>query len=139
MENTQKRAITLDEVIAQTQPLVDITDFNGTGTVTFKLKRMSLFTMVKTGKIPNTLLNSAGSLFGINESDRQKDPLKTANPEDVNRLMDVIETVCEASLVQPSYAEIKEYLTDNQKMEIFYFSQGGITALSQFRQEQGNT
>lgn len=94
-----------------------------------KLRRPSLMNMVKTGKIPNQLLTYANSLFvkgGVNAQDLDA----------LSGIMDIMEIMCEACFVEPTYQEIKDAgieLTDEQMMFIFNYSQNGVRALSKFR------
>lgn len=98
-----------------------------------RLKRPSMLQMVKAGTIPNELLTRANSLFleggkGLNKED-----------DDVmSQVFEVIEAICEEAFVEPTYKQIKESgvkLTDEQLMFIFNYSQGGVSALSSFRDE----
>lgn len=96
-----------------------------------RLARPSLLAMVKEGKIPNSLLTSANEIFqsGIGSYDSEdKDALK--------ELFDVIEIICEASLLEPTLGDIKNAgitLTDEQMMFIFSYAQQGVKALESFR------
>ena len=55
----------------------------------------------------------------------------------------MMEVFAEASLVNPSYSQIKEIglsLTENQLIGILQFAQGGVKALENFRmQSEHNT
>ena len=94
-----------------------------------KLKRPSLLLMVKTGKIPNSLINQATQLFQRGAGSLGKD-------NTISDMYDIMETVCEAALIKPTYKEIKDAglnLTDEQMMAIFSYTQQGVKALEQFR------
>jgi hypothetical protein len=62
--------------------------------------------------------------------------------DDVESLKDLVgmmEVFAEASLVNPTYAQIKEIgltLTENQLIGILQFAQGGVKALENFRMQQ---
>lgn len=102
-----------------------------------KLKRPSMMSLAKQGKIPNQLLNSANSLFekgpqGVIHMDEFDD-------ETMSKLFDIIDIICEASFVEPSYSQIKEAgidLTDEQYMFIFNYTQIGVQALDSFRKDR---
>jgi hypothetical protein len=99
-----------------------------------QLKRVSVFNLASKGKIPNALYTTAISLFeGKGGKKNEED---TTNLEEISKVMDIL---IEEAMVQPTYSEVKEYLTDEQKYAIFNFTQGGINALKSFRPEQGNT
>lgn len=97
-----------------------------------RLRRPSLLAMVKKGKIPNTLLNEATELFSKGTS------TVGSGKNTLEDMMQVVEIICEASLVEPSYQEIRDNdieLTDEQLMAIFSYSQRGVAGLKQFRYE----
>lgn len=96
-----------------------------------KIKRPSMLALVKEGKIPNSLLTSANSIFqnGVGSYDAE-------DKEALKELFDVIDIICEASLVEPTLQEIKDIglsLTDEQMMFLFSYTQNGVKALDSFR------
>ena len=96
-----------------------------------RLKRPSMLVLVKSGKIPNELISQANTLFakGGNAMDVQ-------DTEMMSNLFKIIDSICEASFVEPTYAELKKAgieLTDDQLMFIFNYSQKGVHALKSFR------
>ena len=61
------------------------------------------------------------------------------NISDLKDLVGMMNVIAEASLVRPSYKEIKSLgidLTDNQLMGLLMYSQGGVKALENFRNQQ---
>ena len=79
--------------------------------------------------IPNSLINQATQLF-------QKGAGSLGKDNTISDMYDIMETICDAALVSPSYSEIKEAglnLTDEQMMAIFSYTQQGVKALEQFR------
>lgn len=100
-----------------------------------RLKRPSFLAMVKSGKLPNRLLQSANTLFASGT-------INQANPEAMNDMFDILDTICEACFVDPTYQQIKDAnieLTDDQFMFVFAYSQRGVKALESFRDESKNT
>lgn len=100
-----------------------------------RLRRPSMLALAKSGKIPNTLLNTANDLFMGNSS---KNKLKEDYLKDVFEVLDVI---CNACFMEPTYAQLQEAgveLTDDQYMFIFNYTQTGVKALEPFRGQQGN-
>lgn len=95
-----------------------------------RLTRPSMLMMVKEGRIPNTLLTSANELFqnGVDYDTEDKGAL--------SELFDVIDLICEASLLEPSLQDIKDAglsLTDEQMLFLFSYAQQGVKALDSFR------
>ena len=96
-----------------------------------KLKRPSLLSLLKEGKIPNQLISTANELFGSGKVDTEDD-------ESLSNLFGVLDSICEAAFVEPTYEEIKASgvtLTDEQLMAVFNYTQRGVSALSSFRKE----
>ena len=100
-----------------------------------RLGRPSVLELVKRGAIPNALLTTANKLFVNNSMDVKQESLMS----DVFQVMDAL---CEASFLEPTYAEIKAtglQLTDEQMMFVFYYTQKGVEALKSFRIESKDT
>jgi len=96
-----------------------------------RMRRPSLLAMVKKGKIPNSLLSEATELFSNGTS-------TIGDNNSLEEMMNVVEIICEASLIEPSWKEIQDEgieLTDEQLMAIFSYSQRGIAGVRQFRNE----
>lgn len=98
-----------------------------------RLGRPSMLKMVADGKIENSLLNTATSVFnGTTEGKEDK------NENFLKEMHDVMMKFAGASLKEPTLDDIKEAgieLTDEQLMAIFNYSQRGVSALEPFRQE----
>jgi len=97
-----------------------------------RMRRPSLLSLVRKGKIPNTLLNEATELFNNGTS------TVGVNGNTLEDMMDVIDIICDASLLEPTYKEIQDNgieLTDEQLMAIFAYSQRGVNGLRQFRKQ----
>ena len=98
-----------------------------------RIRRPSMLVLAKSGKIPNTLMATAGELFSKGGSG--------LDPDNINMLgdmYDIMHIICEASLIQPSLNDIEAVgleLSDEQMMAIFNYSQAGVKALESFRQE----
>lgn len=96
-----------------------------------KIRRPSMLALVKSGKIPNPLLATANKLFTDGTVDED-------DPQALSGLFSVLDAICEACFVEPSYSEMKEAgieLTDDQLMFIFNYTQRGVAALDSFRSQ----
>lgn len=92
-----------------------------------RLRRPSLLMLMKNGKIPNTLLAKATQLFDGNTEEIFE------NDNSMSEVFDIMEILCEASFVEPTYKEIKDAgieLTDDQLMFVFNYSQQGVNAIT---------
>lgn len=111
--------------------VVQFPDFADGQPFVARVKRPSILALAKSGQIPNSLLRSANELFAGKGVDTKSED---ALPE----LFSILDVICEACLVEPSYQQIKAAgleLTDEQLMFIFNYTQKGARALSSFRSE----
>ena len=100
-----------------------------------RLKRPSMLALVRAGKIPNALIVTANELFA-------KGSFDTDNDQSMSNLFDVLDAVCEACFVEPTYAQLKDAgitLTDDQLMFVFNYTQRGVSALGNFRSQLTHT
>lgn len=98
-----------------------------------RVRRPSMLVLAKQGKIPNALLTAAGELFTKGGSGLDAD-----NQNMLGDIYDICKIICEASLVQPTMADIESAgieLSDEQLMAIFNYTQTGVRALESFRKE----
>lgn len=94
-----------------------------------RLKRPSMLALAKSGKIPNTLMNSATKLF-------EGDVTSNDGSSDLSDIINVLEILCEPAFVSPTWAELQEAgieLTDEQIIAVFNYTQQGVKSLENFR------
>lgn len=116
-----------DGVVVELPPFADGQPF------VVRMIRPSMLALVKCGKIPNSLLNQATSLFANGAGALNAGGKNSAN---VSELFDVIDVIVESALLEPTLKEIRSVgmeLTDDQLMAIFSYTQRGVKALEQFR------
>ena len=108
--------------------LVELPSF-GEGQPFFaRLRRPSMLALAKSGKIPNSLLATANRMFDSSLDIKNENMLKD--------FYMVMETILEASFVEPTYQEIKDagvQLSDDQMIFVFNYTQQGVKILDQFR------
>ncbi len=98
-----------------------------------RVRRPSMLVLAKSGKIPNTLMLTAGELFSKGGGGLDPDNLNM-----LGDMYDIMHIICESALIQPTMQEIEAaglQLSDDQMMAIFNYSQAGVKALESFRQE----
>lgn len=98
-----------------------------------RVRRPSLLVLAKSGKIPNTLLTTAGELFA-----KGSESIDADNDKMLSDMYDIMHIICESALMQPTLNEIENaglFLSDDQMMAIFNYSQAGVKALESFRKE----
>ena len=90
-----------------------------------------MMALAKSGKIPNSLLNTANSLFmGKGMGSNNEGALK--------EVLSIVDILCDAAFVEPTYSQLKEAgveLTDEQYMAVFNYTQQGVKALEPFREK----
>jgi len=94
-----------------------------------KLKRLSILNLAGKGKIPNELLSTASNLFDGKKGEKNDNT-------DLKAMANLIDIVCNEALVEPTMDElagIGAELTDEQKMDIFNYTQTGVKKLKEFR------
>lgn len=104
--------------------------------LTVKLKKINMQTMLKAGIISNGLLAAAMELDDPNRNTSQKDVVKKLDEKAIQESFETMRKIAKNILVEPSYEELEEYLTDNHLAQIVSYSNGGVSALKSFRDEQ---
>lgn len=120
-----------DLQVASQGALVRLPDFSEGQPFVARLKRPSMLVLAKQGRIPNSLMESANTLFANSNVD-------VDNSNMLSEMFDVMEIICQSALVSPTLDEIKSAgveLTDEQMMAIFNYTQVGVSALQSFRKE----
>lgn len=114
--------------------VVELPPFVGEIPFVARLKRPSMLSLVKNGKIPNSLLTQANKLFvGGVEGVASKG---MENEEMLDELFDILDVICEAAFVEPSFKDLRDNgieLTDEQYMAVFTYTQQGVKSLESFR------
>ena len=99
-----------------------------------RLRRPSLMGLVKSGRIPNSLMKQATALFA-----KGGQSLNGMNANTLSDMLDIMDIIVEEAMIEPKYSELKENgisLSDDQIMSIFTYTQQGVDYLKQFRTER---
>ena len=124
------------QAIKQTE-IIELPSFEDGTKLNVEVKKPNMMQLIAAGKIPNTLLNSAMEMFNGKAGEKMQKAADNAG--DLKDLVGMMNVIAEASLVNPTYKQIKELgidLTDNQLMGLLMYSQGGLKALENFRNQQ---
>lgn len=134
-----RKPISLEELRKKARGfVVDIPEWVGEGTIPVQVRGIDMTPFImKLDKLPNPLKNAAVEVFE-GKSDK---PLAELNPADlddldeINAMLPIIEDVCRAILVSPTYDEFEEVypMTLTQKMALFEVATGGLNDLKTFR------
>lgn len=126
------------QAIKQTE-VIELPAFEDGTPLNVEVKKPNMMQLIAAGKMPNTLLSSAMELFNGRAGEKMQKAADNAG--DLKDLVGLMNVIAEASLIKPSYKEIKKIgieLTDNQLMGLLMYSQGGIKALENFRNQQAS-
>lgn len=96
-----------------------------------RLRRPSVMGLLKSGKIPNSLMKQATTLFAKGNMS-----LSGTNANTLTDMLDIIDIIAEEAMIEPKYSELKENgisLSDDQLLAIFSYTQQGVDYLKQFR------
>ena len=124
------------QAIKQTE-IIELPSFEDGTKLNVEVKKPNMMQLIAAGKIPNTLLNSAMEMFNGKAGEKMQKAADNAG--DLKDLVGMMNVIAEASLVNPTYKQIKELgidLTDNQLMGLLMYSQGCLKALENFRNQQ---
>ena len=107
--------------------VIEIDGFEPGEKIEVRIKPASLINLMVSGKLPNDLLGTVQELFDKGDDLRDEDVF-AQGADKVKEIMSLIDLVCEQSLVEPPFREIKDVITDNQKMQIMGAAQGNVKA-----------
>ena len=125
----------------------------GSEPIHVKIRVAGVMNLIANGKIPNTLLGKVTELFGETSTvtkdnaslasitdQQKKEALDRLNKTDtgIQDMAELLRVFAEASMVEPTYAEVGEYMTDEQLMTIFSAMYGEVTQAETFRADEGN-
>lgn len=128
--------LSIEKLRELAHPIIEIPGFDNTSTIKIRVQKPKLMYMAANGKIPNHLMSVASTLInGKREGKQKKDLTEEETIKEINNAMDLY---CRACLVEPSYEEMKEILTDAQRSAIFSWGLGEVQVLDSFRDEKGN-
>lgn len=107
--------------------VIEIDGFEPGEKIEVRIKPASILNLYVSGKLPNNLLGIVQDLFEVkSEQEAGKKILQDA--EMMKATFEILDLVCEQCLVEPTYAEIGDLLTDNQKGQIMAEAQGNVVA-----------
>ena len=137
MENLQVTSLEQLKKVKQTE-IINLGKFEDGTEFVAELKKPDLMQLAAERKIPNVLDTEVVKLF--NGKDKlAKKVVAEDDAEALAQLGELMNVLAEASLVNPTYKQLQEInieLTQEMKMSIMMFTQGGVETLKNFRKEQ---
>lgn len=114
---------TVQDFINKAHKVVELPGYEPGDSLHIKIKTVSLLGLASTGKIPNALMGTVNKLFNSASPAKGKATPAIDNVIELTQLMSLI---AKHSLVEPTYEEVGEYLTDDQLGVIFDAAMSGV-------------
>lgn len=127
--------LSIEQLRQMACPVIDIPNFDNTGTIKVRVQKPRLMAMAAQGKIPNYLMSIAMEIAGLPSKDK---PKELSNEEKMKQIGETMELYCRACLVEPTYDEFKDIMTDEQMEAIFEWAIGDVKKMSTFRTNEEN-
>lgn len=124
---SELKVISAREFRKKATRIIEIDGFEPGEKIAVRIKPASLLNLMISGKLPNNLLGTVNELFEQKDN-TQAMQLFEQDDNKIKDIMQIIDLVCEQSLVEPTFEEIKDVITDAQKMQIMGEAQGNVTA-----------
>lgn len=122
--------INIEELRAKAVQDLTIPGFTDGETITIRVQKPRLMAMMAQGKIPNPLMGTIQEMMRGNAA--------VAQEADLAEMAKVFEFYCKTCMVEPTYDEMADIITDDQIMSIFDWAVGGVQELEPFRADQKN-
>lgn len=110
---------TVDKVRQAVVQVVELPGWSRDEPFVARLRRVSLRRMIQAGEIPNELLAVAhAAMTGQRPA--------AGDPDQMPRFLAFLEKVAQAALIEPTYEDVAEYLTEDQLIAIFAWATRGV-------------
>ena len=116
--------------------LINIPGFEPGEEIQVRIKPATLLSMIVGGKLPNELLTAVSELFeGPQLSEEEMGKKLLNDRKSMEAFNQMHEQVCREVMLEPKYAEIKDYMTDEQRQSIFTQATGNVNQLTPIDKE----
>lgn len=122
--------LNIEKLREMANSIIKVPNFDNTGHINIRVQRPKLLKMAAEGKIPNHLMNIAATMINGRPLSKQKELTPEEYIKEINGAM---ELYCRACMVEPTYEEMEDILTDDQKATIFNWGIGEVSSLDTFR------
>lgn len=97
--------------------------------IKIEVRRPNLIRMMAMGEIPNPLLGAAYAAINGYNITKKEENLES----EAKRMLELTELYCTICMVNPTYEEVDEYMTDEQRMAILTWATTSMRNLRRFR------
>ena len=119
----------------KTTTTITIPAFNGIDELEIEVKRPNLTKMIENNEIPNPLMGAAYAATTGMIITKKKENVE----EEAKTFIDLTNLYCSVCMVEPTFDEVKEYLTDDQKVAITTWAMSDVKTLRRFHTQQANS
>jgi len=133
----------LDQLAKMNQEVVPLPGWTDDVPFFARLRKLSLYDMIQTGKIPNELLEIANEFALPRQGHNPVAKLDKDGKLDgdgVKKFHEFLDHVARLSLIEPTYDQVVEHagcVTQEQKQAILLYAVAGVRALDSFRSQPG--
>lgn len=129
--------VSVEAFKAKATRIIEIDGFEPNEKFEIRIKPVSMLGMIAAGKLPNNLLSTIDSLFAKSGSKVQNGVVDTSDmsADDLKTVMSLIDAICKDCMIEPTFYDIGEYMTDTQKSQVMTEAMGGVNALIPFIQK----
>lgn len=128
-------AITAEQFIQKSYRNILIPGFNiGDEPIEIRVRTLSLMNMISRKSIPNPLMPAVNKLFKLGGKVTEEEAEKIA-VDNIDEMTEFLGFICDKAMIEPTYDEIGEYMTQEQVMAVFSSTQGTVNNLTPFRNE----
>lgn len=120
------KPITASQFKNKATRLVEIPGFEEGEQIQVLIKSASVMNMLVNGKLPNELMSVVDGLFKSEKTELQTGQELLKDPSALSAITDMLSKVCEEVMIEPAYADVEQYMTDEQKQAIFNKATGNV-------------
>ena len=97
--------------------------------IKIEVRRPDIIRMMAAGEIPNPLLGAAYAAVNGYNITKKEENLEA----EAKRLMELTDLYCTVCMVNPTFEELKDYMTDEQRMSVLAWATTSVALLRRFR------
>ena len=121
--------LNINQIKEMAYSVIELPGFLAGQTVNVKVQRPNIMALLSHGKIPNHLLSTVNQMITGTSSKKEKED-ESSKGKEIVKLYELYSEIC---LVEPTYQELKEYITDEQLEALFTWATTGVMSLDSFR------
>lgn len=130
---TEKKVLSIEELRGMSTTIIEIPNFDDSGVINIRVRKPRILSMAKKGEIPNHLISIATQMITGKTPEKKKKDDGESTLKDAALMTELYASVC---MVEPSYEEFKDIMTDTQGDAVFMWALGQVNELDSFRTDK---